>query len=328
MPTPESSVSSGPEISPAPTKCLNCGKEPLASKYCPDCGQENHPSGVPLRVLLHDVGEEFLKWDGRLLRTLGALLIPGRLTNAYNAGRRQHFLSPYKTYFVVTTLFFLILSWQGPFKSNELNTNLQDGFKAGLVDKQDKDKPSVPLINGKALLPADLKVNGKPIEQGDYLKAFDKWQKDTRNKEKLTGFELLVARQMLKMTDSPEGFLSQFVQSLAKAIFFLVPIHALLLMLLFRKTKRYYVDHLVFSVNTHSVAFLMLAIADLFPDSFFLIAIGLGLSYYLHELVALRAVYGLSLGKTIFYQIILNTTYGWAIFLGLALTALVTIALL
>jgi hypothetical protein len=100
---------------PRPERCLNCGKEPLDTRFCPDCGQENLSHKVPLPELLSDVGEEFLKWDGRLFRTLTLVLFrPGRLAKEYNAGRRVRFVSPFKMYFVVSALFVFLFSLLNP----------------------------------------------------------------------------------------------------------------------------------------------------------------------------------------------------------------------
>jgi hypothetical protein len=49
---------------------------------------------VPVGHLLHEVFHELAHLDTRLLRTLGALLRPGLLTQEYFAGRRTRWFPP------------------------------------------------------------------------------------------------------------------------------------------------------------------------------------------------------------------------------------------
>jgi hypothetical protein len=56
---------------------------------------------------LHDVLDEFLKYDAKLLKTLRSLMLrPGQLTNEYIAGRRVAYISPLRLFFIVSTVFF------------------------------------------------------------------------------------------------------------------------------------------------------------------------------------------------------------------------------
>ena len=49
--------------------------------------------------------------DSRLWRTLRALLFrPGYLSQQFLAGRRARYLSPFRLYFVLSVLFFLMVS--------------------------------------------------------------------------------------------------------------------------------------------------------------------------------------------------------------------------
>jgi len=110
---------------------------------------------VPLPDLLSDIGEEFIKWDGRLFRTLSLLLFrPGYLTREYNAGRRVRFVSPFKMYFVVSAVFVFLLSVLNPLpadlgqikdgqiKKGQLKT-AESGAKLKVsVDQQDPLTPT------------------------------------------------------------------------------------------------------------------------------------------------------------------------------------------
>jgi hypothetical protein len=257
--------------------CLNCGFTPLDSKYCPNCGQENIPSALPLRFLLSDIGEEFLKWDGRILRTLCALLFrPGKFTREYNRGRRACYISPFRLYFVVSTLFFVVFAWKHPIEK-DLRQEVEKGhinFYGPKPTKGDKKKdassqkvaPPV-LFGGAPIIPDDFKLHGKPVTPGHYLEAYDTWQHDTKPAKRHDEFKRFMARQLLKLFDDPVTFIGQLPEMVGRCVFFLLPIYALLLGMLFRGAKRYFVEHLVFAVNTHTVGFVLVLLADLLPDN-------------------------------------------------------------
>jgi hypothetical protein len=100
-----------------PRACPNCG-ETVALRFCPRCGQENHDVIVPVRDLLGDVMDEFLKLDSRVFDTLKRLLFrPGALTLEYIAGRRAAYVPPFKLYFLISALFFLMLSYTSDYRS-------------------------------------------------------------------------------------------------------------------------------------------------------------------------------------------------------------------
>jgi hypothetical protein len=66
-------------------------------------------------------------------------------------------------------------------------------------------------------------------------------------------------------TGDAEGF-GQFVRLLPRLMFLLLPWFALLLLLLFRRSRRLYAEHVVFALHFHAAAFLVLTIdAAAFP---------------------------------------------------------------
>src|SRR5215510_10677063 len=90
-------------------RCPNCSAE-LAHEYCPRCGQRRiQAQELSARHFLHEVVDEVTNFSAQFktLRTLRGLLIPGRLTTEFLAGRRQDHLSPFKTYLVCAAIFFL-----------------------------------------------------------------------------------------------------------------------------------------------------------------------------------------------------------------------------
>ena len=89
--------------------CLNCGGE-LQGEYCSHCGQSAHEGRAPtMRHFLHDVAHEFLHVDGRLGRTLKALLRPGFLTTEYWAGRIVQYVRPLRIFLVMVAVNLLVV---------------------------------------------------------------------------------------------------------------------------------------------------------------------------------------------------------------------------
>ena len=98
------------------TTCLNCGSV-LPGEFCPDCGQRDQPIRQPAHVFIAESVSEYFGLDGRLWRSLGALLFkPGALTEAYLDGRRTRYLRPLRLYLSATVLFFFLLSLKDPFQ--------------------------------------------------------------------------------------------------------------------------------------------------------------------------------------------------------------------
>ncbi len=89
------------------THCHDCGA-PLTGPYCAACGQKDQEKIVPFGHLLHEVFHDLAHLDARFLRTLGALLKPGLLTEEYLAGRRTRWYPPFRLYLMVSLVFFAL----------------------------------------------------------------------------------------------------------------------------------------------------------------------------------------------------------------------------
>ncbi len=113
-----SALSGGQEPRRAPRSgsptCHNCGA-PLTGPYCAGCGQRDQPLRIPLHRFLGQSLVEFFGVDGRVWRTLLALVFkPGTLTREFLAGRRQRYLRPLRIYLSATLLFFFLIQLLDP----------------------------------------------------------------------------------------------------------------------------------------------------------------------------------------------------------------------
>ena len=85
--------------------CPNCGA-PVMGPYCARCGQETTIALPTARTFLREAAGRYVALDGRLWRTLVALLVPGLLTREYLAGRRRRYVRPGRLFLVLSLVLF------------------------------------------------------------------------------------------------------------------------------------------------------------------------------------------------------------------------------
>ena len=286
---------------PRPDHCLNCG-QPADGIFCAHCGQENKDHTVALRPLLSDLLAELASWDSKLLRTVAALLFrPGFLTNEYNTGRRIGYVSPLKLYLTASVLFFLVLAWKAPL--NKQNLSIRPAgvtfFPAG----------------GKTPAP----VSRTAAEYDARQRALPPARRDSR----LLG---TMIHHLFKARQSPQGFVSSLLGDIPKMMFFLLPLFAVSLELLYLRRKRLYVEHLVFLLHVHAFAFLALTPLVLVRSTWLALAACLALLVY--GLTAMRVVYKQNWGRTLVKSALLCIGYVFLLTLCIIGTTLVALWLL
>ncbi len=91
-------------------RCATCDAE-IVGSYCHQCGEPRpHDGDLAARHLLHDALHDLTHVDGKIWRTLKALLFePGRLTKEYWEGRRGLWIRPFRLYLTIYILHLLLL---------------------------------------------------------------------------------------------------------------------------------------------------------------------------------------------------------------------------
>jgi hypothetical protein len=89
-------------------QCRNCGAD-LQGRWCSHCGQKVIEEGDRrFGHLLAQFSHELLHIDGKLPRTLAALLlVPGKLSQTYLAGQRVRYISPVGLFLIISLVYFL-----------------------------------------------------------------------------------------------------------------------------------------------------------------------------------------------------------------------------
>lgn len=276
------------------THCPNCGAE-FGGPYCAHCGQERDTHRRTIATLLGDFFEDILSFDSRILRTARALVSqPGELSCAFRGGRTQAYVPPIRLYFFVTLLFFLILSVSG-IAILKLDVVPKHLSAAEIAKVQAKVNAQLTGANkelakaGQSQIRIDFAGGGKdqtylttqlhffaPIDtkpqpiSPEVQKVLDNVKAEMAKADKLTKnnktgdwISQRVFGALTLLAHDPTAINGPLTTWIPRALFLLLPIFAGLLALLnWRQRKHYYfVDHLVFSLNVHSFAFVVLIAA-------------------------------------------------------------------
>ena len=258
-------------------KCANCGA-PVIGVYCSVCGQEVNTHRRSAVRLLREVFREIASFDSRILRTAKALVLqPGELSRAFQEGRTRRYVPALRLYLFMSLIFFVVLSTTGIaimqlelFAGTEKIVTDPDGKSYAVFSEEER----VPIPYWKAKQPGphyavESKVHffapvgkyhtalpaaaRKELEQ-DRLHA----QQDMGNGTVPTWIRTHLYGTVDALETDPAAINGPLTKWIPRVLFLLLPLYALVLALFYwRQRKSYYfVDHLVFSMNTHSFVFL------------------------------------------------------------------------
>lgn len=273
--------------------CLNCGHV-VEKHFCPECGQENiQVKEDAFHMVVHAVADYF-HFEHKFFGTIKPLLLkPGKLTEAYVAGKRVSFIHPIRLYIFVSIVFFLVvLSGQNkkqeeakPSQAKSSNTKFTQAQKDSLiavnVKQLNKAMKYVPMPKTQKdsiinEVKKDIQNGGTGERQdgwnsGKSIKFGGDWPKDSTvvqyeknqaalSKNKRDGFlrHYFVKRsiELNKYPNPKEKFLEDLMHNVPKMMFLILPIFALILKLVYITKKRYYFEHLIYSFHVHSAIFL------------------------------------------------------------------------
>ena len=267
--------------------CLNCGST-IQGKFCSNCGQENLEIHESFGHMMNHAISDYFHFDHQFFNTLKPLLFkPGFLTNEYMAGRRVKYLHPVKMYIFISIVYFL-LAFQHKETQQPVNIKFNASTEKQANKQTNKANPDSTYEQYQATqlkLPQN-KRDGAILHWGT-KKAYAYSKKYGKN--------------------SLEVFQEQVQHNIPKSMFVLMPLFALGLMIAFRKNKKFYVEHLIYSFHFHCFLFLFSSVVILIqlilPGSW----TGLGSALAILEIVvvlvyfykSLRAVYHRSAFRTI-----------------------------
>jgi hypothetical protein len=268
-----------PERLAGSADCLNCGTA-LQGPFCYYCGQPDRNFMRFFPALMREFFEEFLDLDSRFMRTMKPLLFkPGRLTRDYLEGRRFRYTPPLRLYLFASIGFFLLAA------------NLSShAIKVGAGGDPGLNGPEAE----QAMTPEDLrqKLESAGIENIDRLvSAYEReltaprtavrpfsadqimidgepWDRETNPVDIpiMPGFinEWIndeVAQspdKARRINDNPNLIVEQIFDLLPATMFILLPAVAMLFKLWYLFARRYYIEHLIYSLHNHAFIFVSL----------------------------------------------------------------------
>ncbi|MEO7394061.1 MAG: DUF3667 domain-containing protein, partial [Chitinophagaceae bacterium] len=317
--------------------CLNCGTI-VQGLYCQNCGQQNV---IPKETFWHMVTHFFYDithFDGSFFSTVHHLILkPGFLSQQYMIGRRACYVHPIRMYVFSSAIFFLLFF--SLFKPDTVITRTVDtplegkeridyikGLNKKLANDTGNSKIKAALLiakdTSKKLTVGDLlneqspnnnfNVTGKKYKNFEEYDSLEKTlltsNRDGWVMRRLVKKEIEIAKKYQK---NPEEAIKKFSESvlhlLPYMLFVSLPLFALLLKLVYFRSKQfYYADHGVFTIHLYVFTFLLLmavfglskleeitkwGFINLLTGILFII-----LFFYLYK--AMRKFYGQKRGKT------------------------------
>ena len=283
-----------------PVLCANCGA-PVAGRFCGECGQRVEHAIHSVWHFMLEAVEDLTHADSRLWRTILALLFePGHLTVEFLAGRRMRYLPPLRLYLVLSVLFFLL----GGLLDQHVGILLpkvQSDHDIALDDDTPEPAPIAAARPGESAQQAGERVCAKMKYGGPG----SSWA--------LPAFRHACQKSV---EDGGRGIQEVFTHNIPRAIFIALPILGLVMMPLYRRRRRYYVEHLLFFLHAHGFLFLVFGLfliaATILQVEVLVTALGLAVTtlvipYY--YFAAMRRVYGESRGRTLGKLLVLSLAY-------------------
>lgn len=321
--------------------CLNCGTR-MRGQYCGSCGQRAHSRLISLWELTRDAFGDLLEIDSRLWRTLRSLMLkPGMLTKDYLQGRRARYMPPFRTYLVLSVVFFVV-AFFNPRDDLSLLFEPEPAATAEEIAAAAEEK-RLEEEERKADLAEAAEDLRKLEEAGDIPEGFAAQFEGKKFGVTMEGNDsdcdidpddLADLPQWLQKRITPEraqhicsrigedegkSLARQMLDNIPVALIVLLPIMALVLKILYPLSKRYFVEHLLFFLHFHAFFFLILIAQILFARGMALLPIPEAIpiliivasSFYVptYLYIAMRRVYGQGHLVTTMKFLILSVAY-------------------
>jgi len=316
--------------------CSNCGQV-LRGEYCSACGQSRRHFLRFFPAVVGDFIAETFEIDGRLSRTLRTLLFhPGRLTSDYIAGRRAHYSPPVRFYLFTSLLAFLLISYEVN-QSVTFDQELAAGFQDGISE----DSGATKAVNDKSADSTDqtdsndAAVTDEPEPGDDSVFVINGTPWDAQDNPLQIGFLPPGVNQLLnerlariqdnvpRIRQNPGLLVDQFLRYLPQTLLVLLPLFALMLKLFYPFGKRFYTEHVIFSIHMHSFTLLLVIIIVLLGEAEQLSAWGwldIGLNGVATIAMLWLPVYGMLAQKRVYRQGWMVTVIKYLLLYGLYFT--------
>lgn len=258
-------------------------------RYCPNCGQKTDDQ-LTISVLFSNTISNYFSVDARFFVSFLPLLFrPGYLPAKFVEGKRLRYLHPAQFYLFISVVFFFLLSFETRKQQQAFDETLKEGFT---VSVDSAEMAAVDSVKNEAirnvLAEDEYFKEDETFTQGDIDSILDNTSVGSINiigdqqneldsliavkapveekikalgyKEGSANWKKTIYIQALKIYEKRGGgLLDAFYDTIPIAMFFLLPIYALLLKLFFFRKGRFS-HHLVFSFYFFSFLFTVFSI--------------------------------------------------------------------
>ncbi len=328
-------------------ECLNCGQPlDLSDVYCPYCSQLNSTKPLSLKDFLNEFLGSIISYDSRFRHTIKDLLFhPGRITKKYIEGQRVRYANPFRFFLSVSIIYFLlngiILNFSSDLDIEEIKN---DSVNSAITDSEKYEKATDGINYDNGI----IKINGQQpkvkAKFEDYFisedslskmgiaqrifsrfSMYNSFQEDHKEfttkqaldslKQEKNSTNIWLYKRALRVEaiqKNPKEYAQYLFSKIPFFLFFLAPIYAFFVWLLYFRSKHKYTEHLIFLFHIFTFLFLVLLIAKL-PDLLIGQDILAGLLFTIvgpiYTYKAMRNYYQQSRWKTIIKFVLLNFVF-------------------
>ncbi len=278
--------------------CLNCGTE-LQGPFCYFCGQPDRNFLRFFPALLRELMEDLVDLDSRFARTIKPLLfLPGRLTRDFMEGRRFRYSPPMRLYIFSSILFFLVAAALSDGVTISTDRTTADGDQIIALTTREEAKARVEerlaaRTDGgpEALTESQTKAIEEAIdgvideeadagddwlESGTFQFNGQPWDKESNPLvlplvpdaiNNMLNYEIEHSAEKAKqINENPNLIIDKVFDILPGTMFVLLPITALIFKFWYLFARRYYLEHLIFSLHNHTFLFVSLTLVILLNE--------------------------------------------------------------
>ncbi len=276
-------------IKPIIAACLNCGHpfEP-SDNFCASCGQTRTDGKVTFKALIKDAFTDILNIDSRIFLSLRGIIAPGRLTHNFFAGKHQTYYPPARFFFVSLVIHFAIFGFV-------INRSIQDSIpdvtqsteskvaleKKAIIDSviyrlQSFDSTDTLFLVELDSLRLKYEIQGMDSIDITYFNWFDSgYNKSLKiakvdldavngdileNKYGIKGIEKYSILQVIRAMKNPTQMIRFMISNCVWMILALIPLLALFMKLLYIRSEKFFVEHIVFLFHIHVFSFLVVSV--------------------------------------------------------------------